>query len=212
MILEHCIPLPGASVVQVNNNRFALTWDGRMNRDPRYPFLWVYKENELNMPQLYQFGALINPGLQMEFQFGSTSITEIQKTRFMVFLLDNRNGISQEDMRILNNIPEFICEAYCGNGSVAWKWVTEKNGIGLEISSDKKIPEGLLYFTYQFGGKQMEFEIPGEISPKGNRYSNILLPLLEQEPQLRSRIPNLNISQEQSKGLRPRFKDIFKKN
>lgn len=186
-------PLDGLRGVQIDFNKFQFSWN--TGNDYQAHFLWIFKEDELNTPQMWKYGQCIENRIQVSFQYNNVPLQEIRKVRFLIFLSDEQRAPSQNDIYIMSQNPKFLCEVCCGTGEIQWRWVADKPGMGLIINSDKKVPEGILYYDYVYGNKQFYFEIPGEISCGDNFYRNIFFPELPAAPQLKSREPNLRVCQ-----------------
>lgn len=185
--------LKGLKGIQTDFNRFQFSWNSAGN-DYQAHFLWIYKEDELNAPQMWKYSLCMDNRIQVTFQYNSVPLQEIRKIRFLVFLSDEQRAPSQNDIYVMSQSPEFLCEVCCGTGTITWKWVADKSGMGLVINSDKKIPEGILYFEYLYGNKMFCFDIPGEINCGDNFYGSIYFPDPAVTPQLRTREQNLRLS------------------
>lgn len=185
--------LKGLKGIQTDFNRFQFSWNSAGN-DYQAHFLWIYKEDELNVPQMCKYSQCMDNCVQVTFQYNSVPLQEIRKIRFLVFLSDEQRAPSQNDIYAMSQRPEFLCEVCCGTGTVTWKWVSEKSSMGILIKSDKKIPEGILYYEYPYGNQMFCFDVPGEINCGDNYYGNIYFPKLSGIPQLKSREQNLRLS------------------
>ena len=186
-------PLKGLRGVQTDFNKYRFTWDSAGN-DYQAHFLWVYKEDELNRPYMLKYAQCINNCVQTTFQYNNVSLQEIRKIRFLVFLSDQQSALTREEMQMLSQQPEFLCEVCCGSGEAEWNWIQEQSGVSLAVNSNKIIPEGILYYEYSYGNKLFQFELPGEIKCGENYYRNIFFPGdLSEIPRLKSRVPNLKL-------------------
>lgn len=185
-------PPKGLKGVQIDFNRFQFSWDSAGN-DQRAHFLWIYKEDEMNMPQMIKYSQCMDNRVQVTFQYSSVPLQEIRKIRFLAFLSDEQRLPSRNDLYHMVQKPEFLCEVCCGTGEILWQWKQEAQGMKLTIDSEKKLPEGVLYFEYPYGNKIFQFDIPGEIQCGTNYYEKICFPALTVMPQLKSREANVNI-------------------
>ena len=184
--------LEGLKGIQTDFNKFVFSWNSAVN-DYQAHFLWIYKEDELDKPQMWKYAQCINNRIQVTFQYSNISLQEIKKLRFLIFLSDDQRAPSQKNIYCMSLKPEFLCTVCCGTAEIKWKWIPDKTGMQLLISSDKKIPEGLLYYDYFYGNKNFCFDIPGDINSGENYYGDVYFPDLPAQPQLRSREPNLRL-------------------
>lgn len=191
---NHYKPLRGLRGIQTDYNKFQFSWDSAGN-DYQAHFLWVYKEDELDRPYVMKYAQCINNRIQTIFQYNNVSLQEIRRIRFLVFLSDNQMAPSGQELNELSRYPEFLCEVCCGSGEIEWKWIQDQSGVTLGINSNKKIPQGILYYEYLYGNKMFRFHIPGEIRCGENYYRNIYFPGdMAGTPQLRSSEQNVRLS------------------
>lgn len=193
-MVNHYKPLRGLKGRQTDYSKFQFSWDSAGN-DYQAHFLWIYKEDELQTPYVMKYAQCMDNCVHTNFQYNSVSLQEIRKIRFLVFLSDNQMAPSGNELNELSRHPEFLCEVCCGTGEVEWKWIQDQAGMTLGINSNKRIPEGILYYEYLYGNKMFRFYIPGEIRCGENYYRNIYFPGdMTEIPQLRSGEQNLRVS------------------
>lgn len=178
-------------------------------------YLWIYKEDELHMPQMFKYGQCIGNRIEVNFQYSTLSMLEVQKVRFLIFVSDVPSVPSREELAMMSRQPDFLCEICCGKANLQWNWINEKTGTTLKIISDKIIPEGFVYFEYVYGNKRFQYEIPGIIQNGENDYKNIWFPELMSEPQLKSKVKNLTLQKNMKKsgeagGFFDKIAEIFR--
>lgn len=188
----HYKPLKGLRGVQTDFSKFCFSWDSAGN-DYQAHFLWIYKEDELNRPRMLKYAQCIDNYVQVSFQYNNVSLQEIKKIGFLIFLTDQQREPSRQELNEMRQHSEFLCYVCCGTGKINWKWVQQPQGMNLVIVSDKKVPEGILYYEYAYGNKSFQFEIPADIQCGENQFGNIYFPSLDQVPQLKSRERNLQL-------------------
>lgn len=191
-------PLRNIRGTQISYSKFQFFWEDMGNETQIY-YLWVYKEDEQNMPQMFKYGSCVEKRMEVNFQYSTLSLAEIQKVRFLIFASDSPIAPDPKELVRMCQNPAFICEVCCGTGNVQWSWMRDETGMKLLIQSDKKIPEGFLYFEYPYGNQTFQYEIPGEIPCGVTEYRNIILPELYVEPQLKSLVNNLYIQKMEKK-------------
>ena len=120
-------PPKGLKGVQIDFNRFQFSWDSAGN-DQRAHFLWIYKEDEMNMPQMIKYSQCMDNRVQVTFQYSSVPLQEIRKIRFLAFLSDEQRLPSRNDLYHMVQKPEFLCEVCCGTGEILWQWKQEAQG------------------------------------------------------------------------------------
>lgn len=185
-------PLKGIQGIQTDFNKFQFSWESAGN-DYQAHFLWIYKEDE-PVPQMWKYSKCIDNRVQVTFQYNNVPLQEIRKIKFLVFLSDDQREPSRNDIQIMSQRKDFLCEVCCGTGEIGWKWIADQKGMRLMIRSEKKIPEGILYYEYPYGNKMFRFDIPGEINLGDNYYGYVYFPEIPGLPQLQSRVQNLRIS------------------
>lgn len=190
--LAYYRPLKNINGQQLAFAKFQFFWEPSGD-EQQIHYFWIYKEDEQQMPQMFKYGQCVDNKITVNFQYSSLSMVEIQKIRFLIFASDVPVAPSGKEIAMMSQQSEFICAVCCGTGNIQWNWVQDKLGMALKIVSDKKIPEGFLYFEYTYGMKSFQYEIPGFIQCGENYYGNILFPELAMEPQLKSRVNNLNL-------------------
>ncbi len=194
-------PLRGIQGIQIQQNGFHFKWNpGDYGNNTN--FIWIYKEDELHMPQKRSYSECMDYQLQAYFQNMTIPFQEVKKVRFLVFLSDSGFALSQNDILEMSRHPEFLCEVYCGTAHVDWKWSLNNGSASLWIRSDKKLPQGLLYYEYTYGTVRFRFPIPGEICLGDNRYDNIYFPPMEELPMLQTCAPynvTLRVFQERNR-------------
>lgn len=193
-------PLKGLQGIQIDFNKFQFSWNPSEN-DNRAHFLWIYKEDELDMPQMWKYAQCIDNHIQAVFRYNHVPLQEMRKIKFLIFLSDEQKAPSQNEIYEMGQTKEFICEVCSGTGEIKWRWVRDKSGVKLSINSDKKIPEGLLYYEYMYGNRWFCYEIPGEIYCGDNDYGDIYFPDMVELPQIKSREPNLKVQMMNGKSM-----------
>ncbi|MDO4649087.1 MAG: hypothetical protein Q4B26_10595 [Eubacteriales bacterium] len=197
-------PLRGIQGIQINQNGFHFRWEPG-NYGDTTNFFWIYKEDELNMPQKRSYSECLDHQIQAYFQNIMIPFQEIRKVRFLIFMSDSGYSLSQNDIQEMSRHPEFLCEVYCGNANVEWTWVQNNGSTSLWIRSDKKLPQGLLYYEYTYGTVKFRFTIPGEVQMGENRFDNIFFPLLEGYPKLQTSAPYNVMLQEYQRRTGPHW-------
>lgn len=187
-------PLNNIRGIQTDFVRFQFAWDS-VGDDGQMHILWIYKEDEMDSPRMWKYSQCVEHCVKAEFRYNSIPMQEIRSMKFLVFLSDEPRAPAPQEIRRMCEIPEFICEVCCGTGVVQWRWNRERTGMGLIIKSEKKIPQGLLFYEYMYGNKVFRFDIPGEIKSGENYYRNISFPQIPAPPQLMSRERNIDIQE-----------------
>lgn len=201
---------------QSERKKFQFFWKASDDESQRY-YLWIYKEG-VRLPHKDKYGNYVERRASVSFSDFEEPWNEIQKVRFLIFTSDEPGEPSADELARMAQRPEFICEVWCGEGTIQWDWIKNKknNSMNLRLVSNRNIPEGCLYFEYGYGNVMFQYEIPGEIlKDKGMIYPNICFPSDAKEAEVKSRANVLYIERngKQVSGERKflsRIKKVFK--
>lgn len=197
--MAHYKPLKNVRGIQTGFTRFRFVWDA-VDDDYGMHFLWIYKIDEQNNPNIIKYANCFNNSVDAGFQYNYVSLNEVRKLAFLIFLSDQQVAPSNEEMRKMGETSEYVCDVCCGNGEIEWKWNQGPQGsFTLLVKSNKEVSEGILYYEYLYGNKNFRYGLPGEIRQGENVYENIYFPALPQVPQLKANVPNLSLSSEGSR-------------
>ena len=174
---------------QSGTTQFQFSWKASDDESQMY-HLWIYKEG-VHLPWKCPYGQCVERQVVLDFPDFNEAWDEIQKVRFLIFTSDEPGAPSADEIAKMEQRPEFICEVWCGKGTIQWNWIENKknNSMNLRIISDRNIPEGCLYFEYRYGNVIFQYEIPGVIQ-QGNEniYPNICFPSDAAEAEVKSRV------------------------